>query len=127
MRSSSAWPLRAGLDVTALANWFAATSDAAALQQLCECVRLSGAAASPPRVLDLGGSHDPRRASARFVDGEGSSDPGGHFSAPVIFLGRPKVANTSWSWKTVLRLMPDSVTVKTWRVFRAYPPSWARV
>ena len=23
--------------------------------------------------------------------------------------------NRSWSWKTVLRLIPDSVTVKTWR------------
>jgi hypothetical protein len=52
---------------------------------------------------------------------------GGYFSAPLIFLGRPKEANRSWSWKAVLRLMPDSVTVKTWRVFRAYPPSGARV
>jgi hypothetical protein len=78
-------------------------------------------------VIDLGGPHDPPPASARFVDGEGSSEPGGQFSAPVILLGRPKEANRSWSWKAVLRLMPDAVTVKTWRVFRAYPPSWARV
>jgi Tn3 transposase DDE domain len=52
--------------------------------------------------------------------------PSSHYSS-VISPARPKASNRAWSWKTMVRLMPDVVTVKTWRVFSLYPPSSARM